>query len=509
MSAYESAVRKLYQVNMWNPVKLGLENIQSLYRLLGYPTRGMPIVHISGTNGKGSVAWKVSRALREAGYRDGLFVSPHVSSFRERVQVSGELISEDQVSAALPRIFDLCEKHEIPATFFELTTALALDHFRRHADVVVLEVGLGGRLDSTNVVTPSVSVITSIGLDHTRILGDTIEEIAGEKAGIMKAGVPVLVGPRAPQQVLRAHAARVGSPYFTPQDVYGQFMQGEQGGAQDSEGLEDFDAENAHLARAALGLLRLEVPGMRDRLTSDHIDRGVASRPPCRYQVLRVDPQTTKRDDLQGGDTSNISPQPAQGQESDPRRVEVVLDVGHNPPALTQLLAKLRRSYGAQGEQGGTGDGRPLRFVLGMSRDKDMGDCMAQILTAPGLKVQHIHLVEAEHPRAASPSSMLARALEMGLPEAAFTAHESGAGGEASSVSRGVQAAVREASAKSASGAGQEGEEEVVVVCGSVFIMADARETLGFDEPKDSDVIVEVAGQHLKNTQELFPSGQK
>jgi len=125
-----------------------------------------------------------------AGYRDGLFVSPHVSSFRERIQIRGELISEEAVIAGLPMIVDLCAAHKLPATFFELTTALAFHHFR-DADAVALEVGLGGRLDATNVVTPTVSVICSIGLDHTRILGETVEEIAMEKAGIMKRGIPV------------------------------------------------------------------------------------------------------------------------------------------------------------------------------------------------------------------------------------------------------------------------------------------------------------------------------
>jgi dihydrofolate synthase/folylpolyglutamate synthase len=190
MSRYNSVVKNLYQVNKWHPVKLGLENSEALYRLLGSPLASKPVFHIAGTNGKGSVAWKISKALRAAGYRDGLFVSPHVSSFRERIQIRGKMISEEDVVVAVPMIVDLCEEHKLPATFFELTTALAFHHFR-NTDAVALEVGLGGRLDATNVVTPTVSIITSIGLDHTRILGDTVEEIAMEKAGIMKPGVPV------------------------------------------------------------------------------------------------------------------------------------------------------------------------------------------------------------------------------------------------------------------------------------------------------------------------------
>jgi len=189
-SRYNTIVRNLYQVNKWHPVKLGLDNSEALYRLLGSPLASKPVFHIAGTNGKGSVAWKISRALRAAGYKDGIFVSPHVSSFRERIQICGKLISEEDVCATVPMIVDLCEEHRLPATFFELTTALAFHHFRS-ADAVALEVGLGGRLDATNVVTPTVSIITSIGLDHTRILGESVEEIAMEKAGIMKSGIPV------------------------------------------------------------------------------------------------------------------------------------------------------------------------------------------------------------------------------------------------------------------------------------------------------------------------------
>ena len=305
LSRYESAVRKLYQVNMWSPVKLGLENSETLHRLVGSPMKRIPVVHIAGTNGKGSVAWKVSRALREAGYRDALFVSPHVASFRERIQVNGELISEDAVASALPWLFDLCEKHEVPATFFELATALAFHHFSEaSADVVVLETGLGGRLDSTNVVpSPLLSVITSIGLDHTRILGDTVEEIALEKAGIMKPGRPVLVGDGVPHAVLRGAAAATGSPYHT---VAGVLASG--GGSSSSSSslktppdapssapavVADFDAENTRIARAALTLLAESDAGQgrfSGLLDASGVERGLASRPPCRFEEVIVTP---------------------------------------------------------------------------------------------------------------------------------------------------------------------------------------------------------------------------
>jgi dihydrofolate synthase/folylpolyglutamate synthase len=235
LSRYEAAVRRLYQVNVWQPVKLGLRNIEALDKLMESPLASKPIVHVAGTNGKGSVAWKIARSLREAGYKDGLFVSPHVSSFRERIEIGGIPISEADVATKLPWLFDMCEKENIPATFFELTTALAFEHFKS-ADVVVLEVGLGGRLDATNIITPALSVITSIGLDHTHILGSTVEEIALEKAGIMKTGIPVVVGPRVPRVVLALKAAEVGSPFHEATTLAGIDPS--------SEALDDYDEEN-------------------------------------------------------------------------------------------------------------------------------------------------------------------------------------------------------------------------------------------------------------------------
>ncbi|CAN0483736.1 unnamed protein product, partial [Ectocarpus sp. 8 AP-2014] len=130
MRPYDTLVRKLYQVNLFHPVKMGLTNITRLHEALGSPADGLPTVHIAGTNGKGSVAFKMARSLQLGGLKTGLFVSPHVSCFRERVQVDGAYIPESSIEDILPRIFDLCESEDIPATFFEVTTALAFQHFR-------------------------------------------------------------------------------------------------------------------------------------------------------------------------------------------------------------------------------------------------------------------------------------------------------------------------------------------------------------------------------------------
>ena len=190
-------------------IKFGLATTRALLKSLGNPHQVMPSIHIGGTNGKGSVSTLVAAALREAGWRVGLYTSPHLISFRERIQVDGVPISEDAVgmwtSRLLPAIL------ERKATFFEATTALAFADFAaRGAEIAVIEVGLGGRLDSTNVVQPLVSAVTKIQRDHMKYLGDSLQLIAAEKAGIAKPGAPFVIGETDPElvEVLRREATR-------------------------------------------------------------------------------------------------------------------------------------------------------------------------------------------------------------------------------------------------------------------------------------------------------------
>ena len=175
--------------------KDNLDNTLLLGNYYNNPHRMFKTIHVAGTNGKGSVSHMLAAVLQSAGYKTGLYTSPHLSDFRERIRINGEMISTDDV---MEWVEDFREKNEewgIEPSFFELTVAMAFDYFaRQQVDIAVVEVGLGGRLDSTNIITPEVSVITNIGMDHTALLGDTIEKISFEKAGIIKAGIPVVVG---------------------------------------------------------------------------------------------------------------------------------------------------------------------------------------------------------------------------------------------------------------------------------------------------------------------------
>lgn len=210
-------------------IKFGLENTLALLRAVGNPEEIVPTIHVGGTNGKGSVSTLIAAALEAHGLRVGLYTSPHLVSFRERIRVNGVPISEDAVAAWTEHLRPTIEATN--ATFFEVTTAIALADFAARAvDIAVIEVGLGGRLDSTNVITPLVSVITHIALDHQRYLGDTVELIAAEKAGIAKPGVPFVIGERKAHLAAvldRAGRANVGVGQFRSVQVpYGEEWSG-------------------------------------------------------------------------------------------------------------------------------------------------------------------------------------------------------------------------------------------------------------------------------------------
>ena len=196
---YSSLIEKIFRCYpMYHKVgsgayKAGLENIESLLAAIGNPEKRISTIHVGGTNGKGSTAHLLASFCKENGLKTGLFTSPHLLDFRERIRIDGTYISEKEV-------VDFFERYKkqitgIEPSFFEITTAIAFDHFaRNNVDMAVIEVGLGGRLDSTNVITPKLSVITNISLEHTALLGNTIAEIAFEKAGIIKNNIPVVIG---------------------------------------------------------------------------------------------------------------------------------------------------------------------------------------------------------------------------------------------------------------------------------------------------------------------------
>jgi dihydrofolate synthase / folylpolyglutamate synthase len=294
--------------------KLGLERMEVVDKVLGYPSKQFASVHVAGTNGKGSVTTKIARALQANGKRVGLYTSPHIHTYHERIQVNGIPIPEERADSLLKKILDATEAKP---SYFELLTLLAFCYFAEEkVDFAAFEVGMGGRLDPTNIIKPVLSVITSIDFDHIQYLGNTLEAIAFEKAGIIKPGIPALIGPHAkPAHVFEMVAGLAKSPLF---QVVGTFAH--------------YEEENQAIARKALSLLPFP-------LEEKSIAIGLKAVPPCRFEMV-----STK----------------------DPI---VVLDVAHNPDGLTRTFERLAHTF----------PGKKIRVLAGFSTDKAIHDSLSVI----------------------------------------------------------------------------------------------------------------------------------
>jgi dihydrofolate synthase / folylpolyglutamate synthase len=334
---YEQIIDRLFQVSSLSGAKAGLDNARVLDRALSFPTSSYPTVHVAGSNGKGSVTCKIAKVLELSGYRVGLYTSPHLLSFRERIAVNGEMISEEAVVQGMQRLFALAEERKINATFFELTTFLAFDYFRKSGvDVAIIETGLGGRFDATNVIHPLLSVITSISCEHTQILGNNIEQISKEKAGILKKEVPLILGPKARTQSIYDRAKELDCPVFASKKI--SYF---------------FDEENSAVAQLAL-----ENIAPHFNIAPDVLEQGLAFRPACRFERIG----------------------------------EAILDVAHNPEAIFYLLQALHTFFPQS----------KFRFLVGFSKDKQYDQCLDLIADV----ATHIHLVQADSARAATPDEL-------------------------------------------------------------------------------------------------------
>ena len=373
----------------WQASRLGLERIRELLERLGRPQDRLKFVHVAGTNGKGSICAYLASILSAAGYRTGMFTSPYIERFEERIRVDGAMISPDELRDVTLAVREhaeaMAEETGDHPTEFELMTAVALEHFARFGcDIVVLEVGLGGRLDSTNVVdAPEACVIARIGLDHTALLGNTLAAIAGEKAGIIKEGSAVVSWPQESEAmaVIEHAAAEHGCELRVP-----DFAQLEEGAIRWEDGaspfrsfsyrewtdlrtgiLGSYQPQNATVALEVVSVLR----GRGWHIPDEAVRAGVArTRWPGRFEIV------------EGG--------------SSPDGFAIVVDGGHNPQGARALADSLAEVF----------PGRKPVFVIGVLEDKDYPRMLEDVLPLGSAFV----CVTPDNPRAL-PAHKLARAI--------------------------------------------------------------------------------------------------
>ncbi len=375
---FEQSIRYLYSLGHETlAMKLGLETVRILARGLGQPEQKFPAVHIAGTNGKGSTAALTEAILRAAGYRVGLYTSPHLVTITERIRVDGKPIEDDvfarragEVRSASERLVESGELGA-PPTFFEQVTMIAYLYFAEmRVELAVLEVGLGGRLDATNLCHPVVTAITPVGLDHQRYLGETLPEIAGEKAGIIKTGVPVVVAPQKEEamRVIAARAAELSAPLIP---VSNQAAVAEKTGSSGR-----YRLRYRNLPEARLGLRgRYQVT---NALTAIHIAQSLIDVG-WKIPVAAI---------IEGLERAQW-PGRLELIESPSGQAPILLDGAHNPDGARALRDFLEEHYSQM----------PVTLIFGAMQDKAISE-MTEILF-PAAK--RIILTKITNPRAADP----------------------------------------------------------------------------------------------------------
>jgi dihydrofolate synthase/folylpolyglutamate synthase len=414
----------------------GLARTRGLLEHLGEPQRGRVIAHVAGSKGKGSTASMIAAIAQAAGYRAGLYTSPHLHSYRERIAIDGEPVSETEFARAAQRAAWAAARLEATAgdlgqvTTFELLTGMAMDLFAAaECAVVVLEVGLGGTYDATNVVTPAVSVITALDLEHTAVLGATLAEIARAKAGIIKPGVPIVVAPQpAPIIALFAQiAAGTGSRLL----VAGR----------------DWSVAGTWRGFSVTGRWG-DYRGLRSALPGNHQVENAATAIAATWELAPAGVQITEtavRDGLAGVRLAGrFERQPRPGGRT------VIFDGAHTPASARVLAEAVQDEF----------PGQQAVVVLGASADKDL----AAIGQALRPITRRVIATRSANPRAAEPAAVATAISALGI---------------SAEIEPDVASAVARATSEARPG-------EIVLVTGSLFVVADAREALGFGRPDPS-----------------------
>jgi dihydrofolate synthase/folylpolyglutamate synthase len=411
----------MYQRVGHSAYKADLNNTLALCNRLDNPQNTFKSIHIAGTNGKGSTSHALASILQEAGYKVGLYTSPHLKSFTERIKINGNEIAEEAVVSFVQKHKSFLE--EIQPSFFEMTVAMAFDHFAaEQVDYAVIEVGLGGRLDSTNVITPMLSLITNIGYDHMQFLGNTLPAIAREKAGIVKSGVPVVISESHPETkaVFEEVAHAQKAPIFfadqmlfvkeresKPEDVLSEYIvedqEGEKAYQMDLRG--NYQKKNLTGILVAVEVLHKEIPGLTEEVVKRGLSRIIANTGlKGRWQKLQERPL-------------------------------VYCDTGHNAEGIKMIVEQLKAT-----------PHQHLFMVLGMSNDKDISPVLSLLPQEASYT-----FCEAKLPRAMSAEVLREQAEAHGLK-----------GRVIADVNEALDQVLEEA-----------GENDLVFVGGSTFVVAE------------------------------------
>lgn len=374
MSQYTNTLDYLYALKNRGS-KYGIDRMRLLVESLGHPERQFPVIHVAGTNGKGSVCAMLEALYRDNGYRTGFFSSPHLVHLGERAQVNRQILSEAEIVRYTEQLKPIAaelgrDDPELHPTFFEFVAAMAFQRFATEAvDIGIIETGLGGRLDATNVVDPTLSIITTISLDHTEMLGDTLAAIAGEKAGIIKAGKPVLMGklPAEAEAVVRQVAEERGCPFYALTD---RFPEGSTLPFTNLAG--SFQRWNAALAVYATEILAEQFP-LQSTQALSHVDWA------GRWQVLEVDGR------------------------------QLILDASHNPEGVAALEENLAKLVKAEGRE-------PIMIAGTLGEDR-----ARSLMSVVGRYTDELYLVAAQQERA-TPTAFLKSCLERDAVETDLTA---------------------------------------------------------------------------------------
>ena len=399
--------------------KKDLTNTIRLCDALGNPQKQFKSIHIAGTNGKGSTSHMLAAILQTAGYRTGLYTSPHLKDFRERIKIDGQWCEEDFVVDFTQRIQPLIE--EMEPSFFEITVAMAFDYFAKNkVDIAVIEVGLGGRLDSTNIISPELSIITNIGWDHMNMLGDTLEKIAFEKAGIIKHGVPVVIGEVLDETKNIFTVSAADSPIsFAEEKRYVSGWQYEH---------QQLTVEVADKRDDAHHNFQLDLPGLYQ---TKNLLTVLEAAQQLYLQGWRTDVATIQKALPQVKRLTGLHGR----WEVIHHHPTVILDVGHNVDGMAEIKKQLELS-----------NYHHLHIVIGMVKDKEI-DKIVELLP----KQATYYFTKAQIPRALDAESLQLKAESYGLKGNSFD-----------EVNKALQNALSHAH-----------KDDMILVCGSVFLVGE------------------------------------